>query len=162
MPGAPYSASDSADPENLWRTMDGWRAKGIEAMAIPHNSNGSDGLMFDSVRLNGQPLDRAYADLRMRNEPLVEMTQIKGTSETHPSLATNDEWANFEIMESYIGQAKAITKFHGGYVRQGAQRPGTTPTPPARQPAQYSRRGAHPVWPVSGPRRTAALRSMRP
>ena len=118
VPGAPYSASDSADPENLWRTMDGWRAKGIEAMAIPHNSNGSDGLMFDSVRLNGQPLDRAYADLRMRNEPLVEMTQIKGTSETHPSLATNDEWANFEIMESYIGQAKAITKFHGGYVRQ--------------------------------------------
>ena len=118
VPGAPYSASESADPENLWRTMDGWRSKGIEALAIPHNSNGSDGLMFDSVRLNGQPLDRAYADLRMRNEPLAEITQIKGTSETHPSLSTNDEWANFEIMEKYIGSDKDVTRFAGGYVRR--------------------------------------------
>lgn len=114
----PYHSNMSKDPEDLWRTMDGWRTKGIEALAIPHNSNGSDGLMFDSVRLNGKPLDKAYSELRMRNEPLVEMTQIKGTSDTHPSLSPNDEWANFEIMESYIGQDKPITKFHGGYVRQ--------------------------------------------
>ncbi len=118
VPGAPYSASESADPENLWRTMDGWRTKGIEALAIPHNSNGSDGLMFDSVRLNGQPLDRAYAELRMRNEPLVEISQIKGTSETHPSLSTNDEWANFEIMEKYIGSDRDVTRFAGSYVRR--------------------------------------------
>ena len=117
----PYHSNMSKDPEDLWHTMDAWRTKGIEAMAIPHNSNGSDGLMFDSVRLNGKPLDKAYADLRMRNEPLVEMTQIKGTSETHPSLSPNDEWANFEIMESYIGQDKQITKFQGGYVRRALQ-----------------------------------------
>ncbi len=117
----PYHSNMSKDPEDLWRTMDGWRAKGIEALAIPHNSNGSDGLMFDSVRLNGKPIDRAYSDLRMRNEPLVEMTQIKGTSDTHPSLSPNDEWANFEIMESYIGQDKPITKFKGGYIRQALQ-----------------------------------------
>ncbi len=117
----PYHSNISKDPEDLWRTMDGWRAKGIEALAIPHNSNGSDGLMFDSVRLNGKPIDRAYADLRMRNEPLVEMTQIKGTSDTHPSLSPNDEWANFEIMESYIGTDKPITKFKGGYIRQALQ-----------------------------------------
>ncbi len=119
--GAPYSANMSRDPEDLWKAMDGWRSKGIEALAIPHNSNGSDGLMFDSVRLNGQPLDRAYADLRNRNEPLVEISQIKGTSETHPSLSPNDEWANFEIMESYIGTDKAITKFQGGYVRKALE-----------------------------------------
>jgi hypothetical protein len=101
--------------------MDGWRAKGIEALAIPHNSNGSDGLMFDTVRLNGRPIDRAYADLRMRNEPLAEISQIKGTSETHPSLSPNDEWANFEIMESYIGSAKPVTKFAGGYVRRALE-----------------------------------------
>ncbi|WP_421937771.1 DUF3604 domain-containing protein [Phenylobacterium sp.] len=121
VPAMPYSASDSADPENLWRTMDGWRAKGIEALAIPHNSNGSDGIMFDSVRLNGQPIDKAYAEMRMRNEPLVEMTQIKGTSDTHPSLSPNDEWANFEIMESYIGSSTKVTKFAGGYVRRALQ-----------------------------------------
>ena len=117
----PYHSNMSKDPEDLWRTMDGWRANGIEALAIPHNSNGSDGLMFDSVRLNGKPMDKAYSDLRMRNEPLVEMTQIKGTSETHPTLSPNDEWANFEIMESYIGQDKPITKFQGGYVRRALQ-----------------------------------------
>ncbi len=121
VPDAPYSAINSPDPEDLWRTMDGWRAKGIEALAIPHNSNGSDGIMFDTVRLNGQAVDRAYADLRMRNEPLVEMTQIKGTSETHPTLSPNDEWANFELMENYIGSARKVTKFKGGYVRQALQ-----------------------------------------
>jgi hypothetical protein len=118
VPDAPYSALQSNDPENLWRTMDAWRAKGVEVLAIPHNANGSDGIMFDSVRRNGQPIDKAYAELRARNEPLTEITQIKGTSETHPSLSPNDEWANFEIMERYIGFNKPVTHFHGSYVRQ--------------------------------------------
>ena len=118
VPDAPYSSLQSNDPENLWRTMDAWRGRGIEALAIPHNANGSDGAMFDSVRRNGQPIDRAYAELRARNEPLTEITQIKGTSETHPSLSPNDEWANFEIMDRYIGFNKAVTKWHGSYVRQ--------------------------------------------
>lgn len=117
-PPAPFSALESNDPENLWRAMDAWRAAGMESLAIPHNSNGSDGLMFDTVRRNGRPIDKVYAELRMRNEPLVEITQIKGTSETHPSLSPNDEWANFEIMERYIGVNKPVTRFKGGYVRE--------------------------------------------
>jgi hypothetical protein len=121
VPALPFTAVMDRDPEALWRNMDGWRARGIEALAIPHNSNGSDGLMFDTVRLNGQPMDRAYSDLRMRNEPLAEISQIKGTSETHPSLSPNDEWANFEIMESYIGSPKPVTKFAGGYVRRALE-----------------------------------------
>jgi hypothetical protein len=121
VPAAPFSSKDSADPEDLWRVMDGWRSRGAEALAIPHNSNGSDGIMFDSVRLNGQAVDRAYADLRSRNEPLVEISQIKGTSETHPSLSPNDEWANFEIMEKYIGSNRDVTKFAGSYVRRALQ-----------------------------------------
>jgi hypothetical protein len=121
VPDLPYTANTSRDPEDLWRNMDGWRSKGIEALAIPHNSNGSDGLMFDTVRLNGKPIDRTYAELRTRNEPLAEITQIKGASETHPSLSPNDEWSNFEIMESYIGSARPVTKFAGGYVRRALQ-----------------------------------------
>ena len=117
VPELPYSAVQSQDPENLWLQMDTWRKAGVEALAIPHNMNGSDGLMYEQTRRDGRAMDKAYADLRMRNEPIAEMTQIKGTSETHPSLSPNDEWANFEIMESYIGRAKAITKFSGGYVR---------------------------------------------
>jgi hypothetical protein len=118
VPELPYTSLVSNDPENLWRTMDTWRSKGIDVLAIPHNSNGSDGLMFEPTKRNGSPMDRAYAELRMRNEPLVEITQIKGTSEVHPSLAPNDEWANFEIMERYIGSNHPVTKFHGSYVRE--------------------------------------------
>ena len=118
VPELPYTSRISDNPENLWKTMDGWRAKGIDVLAIPHNSNGSDGLMFESTKRDGSPMDRAYAELRMRNEPLVEISQIKGTSEVHPSLAPNDEWANFEIMERYIGGTKQVTKFHGSYVRE--------------------------------------------
>ena len=118
VPTLPYTSTMSANPEDLWRTMDGWRAKGIDVLAIPHNSNGSDGLMFEPTKRDGTPMDRAYAELRMRNEPLAEITQIKGTSEVHPSLSPNDEWANFEIMERYIGGNKPVTKFKGSYVRE--------------------------------------------
>jgi len=121
VPDLPFTAVTNRDPEALWRNMDAWRGKGIEALAIAHNGNGSDGLMYDTVRLNGQPMDRAYAELRMRNEPLTEITQVKGTSDTHPSLSPNDEWANFEIMESYIGSARPVTKFAGGYVRRALE-----------------------------------------
>jgi hypothetical protein len=118
VPTLPYTATMSPNPEDLWRTMDGWRAKGIDELSISHNANGSDGLMYELSKRDGSPMDRAYAELRVRNEPLTEITQIKGTSEVHPSLSPNDEWANFEIMERYIGTNKPVTHFHGGYVRE--------------------------------------------
>jgi hypothetical protein len=117
-PALPYTSLVSNDPENLWKTMDAWRAKGIDVLSISHNGNGSDGLMYEPTKRDGSPMDRAYAELRNRNEPLTEITQIKGTSETHPSLSPNDEWANFEIMERYIGSNKPVTHFHGSYVRE--------------------------------------------
>jgi hypothetical protein len=116
-PDLPFSALDSRNPEDLWRWMDARRAEGIEALAIPHNSNGSDGRMFERTTYAGEPLDAAYAELRARNEPLVEVTQVKGTSETHPLLSPNDEWAGFEVMEWYIGSPTRITNFAGGYAR---------------------------------------------
>ncbi|HEV8332463.1 MAG TPA: DUF3604 domain-containing protein [Steroidobacteraceae bacterium] len=116
-PDLPFTALESQNPEALWRWMDQQRAQGIELLAIPHNSNGSDGRMFERVRFDGRPMDRAYAELRTRNEPLTEITQVKGTSETHPSLSPNDEWSSFEIMETYIGSDTKVTKFAGSYVR---------------------------------------------
>jgi len=113
----PFTSLDSQNPEDLWAWLEARRVEGIEALAIPHNSNGSDGLMFERTKWNGAPMDSAYASLRMRNEPLVEVTQVKGTSETHPMLSPTDEWANFEIMDWYIGSAVKVTKFAGGYVR---------------------------------------------
>ncbi|MDE0350110.1 MAG: DUF3604 domain-containing protein, partial [Gammaproteobacteria bacterium] len=84
VPLQPFSRLDSLNPEDLWAWMDANRDAGMDALAIPHNSNGSDGWMFSDVTFAGDPLDAGYADLRMRNEPIVENTQVKGTSDTHP------------------------------------------------------------------------------
>lgn len=121
-PPMPYSELESQNPEDLWRWLDERRAEGIEALAISHNANGSDGTMFERTKWNGQPIDRAYADLRNRNEPLTEITQVKGQSETMPLLSPNDEAAGFEVMTSYIGAARPVTKFAGGYVRDALKR----------------------------------------
>jgi hypothetical protein len=120
-PELPFTALDSQNPEELWRWMDQQRQQGVEALAIPHNSNGSDGRMFQRTQFDGRPMDRSYAELRMRNEPLAEITQVKGTSETHPSLSPNDEWSAFEIMDTYIGSQTKVTKFAGGYVRDALE-----------------------------------------
>jgi hypothetical protein len=97
--------------------MDALRAQGIESLAIPHNSNGSNGAMFMRVNWAGEPIDERYAAQRMRNEPLVEVTQVKGTSETHPLLSDTDEWAGFEIMPFRVA-TKLPSKPEGGYVRE--------------------------------------------
>ena len=97
LPAMPFSRLHSRNPEDLWHWMDDLRSQGVEALAIPHNSNGSNGQMFKLADWAGNPLDDEYAQRRLRNEPLVEITQVKGTSETHPALSTTDEWADFEI-----------------------------------------------------------------
>lgn len=116
-PQRAFSTLDSTNPEDLWDWMDEQRALGIEAIAIPHNSNVSNGQMFKLETYDGAPLSMDYADQRMRNEPLVEVTQVKGTSETHPDLSPNDEWADFEIYDRLLG-VYDVSETSGGYVRE--------------------------------------------
>ncbi len=116
-PEVPFSRVDSSNPEDLWRWMDKHRAAGIESLALPHNSNGSNGQMFSLTDFSGKPLDAAYAELRMRNEPLIENTQVKGTSDTHPLLSPNDEWADFEIFPYRIA-TKINSDVNGSYARE--------------------------------------------
>ena len=118
VPEVPFSRLDSFNPEELWAWMDRNRDAGIEALAIPHNSNGSNGLMFRLATYAGEPLDAAYAEVRTRNEPLVEITQTKGTSDTHPALSPNDEWADFEIYPYRIGGGLTPSQAPGSYVRE--------------------------------------------
>lgn len=116
LPAVPFSRFNSQSPEGLWQWMDGLREQGVESLAIPHNSNGSNGQMFKLTDWAGDPLDDDYAELRRRNEPLVEITQVKGTSDTHPLLSKNDEWADFEIAP-YRVATKLYSEPRGGYVR---------------------------------------------
>ncbi len=116
-PDLPYSAVTSPDPETLWRYLDDLRSRGIEGLAIPHNSNGSNGHMFALATFDGRPLDAAYAETRMRNEPLVEITQVKGDSETHPLLSPNDEWADYEKYPYRIATTLP-SEPKGSYVRE--------------------------------------------
>ncbi len=120
-PPAPFTRLDSHNPEDLWAAMDRWRADGIEALAIPHNPNGSGGRMFEMEYFDGGAIDDAYANQRMRNEPIVEMTQVKGTSDTHPALSPNDEWAEFEIMPYKIATT-ILSQPAGSYVRDAYKR----------------------------------------
>jgi hypothetical protein len=112
-----FSRLDSPNPEDLWRWLDARRAEGREALAIPHNSNGSNGQMFLLETFEGRPFDAVYSELRMRNEPLVEITQVKGTSDTHPLLSPNDEWAEFEIFPYRIA-TRLDSDVPGSYVRE--------------------------------------------
>jgi hypothetical protein len=92
----PFSNYDSADPEDLWDWMAAYeRDSHGRVLAIPHNGNLSNGLMFDDVTLSGKPLTKAYAERRALWEPLYEVTQIKGDGETHPALSPNDEFADY-------------------------------------------------------------------
>jgi len=94
---APFSMFDGDDPEDLWDYMAAYENKtGGNAIALPHNGNVSNGLMFSGKMQDGSPMTREYAAKRIRWEPLHEMSQIKGDEETHPLLSPEDEFANFE------------------------------------------------------------------
>jgi len=116
LPARLFSRLDSQDPEKLWDWMDRLRNNGVESLAIPHNSNISGGATFSLNDYNGGPIDEAYTKKRAFNEPLTEITQVKGTSETHPLLSKNDEWAAFEVATAHEGE-KLISNLKGSYVR---------------------------------------------
>jgi hypothetical protein len=94
----PFSSWNSEDPEKLWEWMDAYEKKtGDKVFAIPHNGNLSNGRMFALADFEGNPLTEDYAKRRQRWERLQEVMQTKGSSETHPTLSPNDEFADFGI-----------------------------------------------------------------
>ena len=96
----PFSQFDSQNPEDLWKALDAFEKRtGAEVLAIPHNGNLSNGLMFSVETNDGKPYTRELAALRAKMEPLVEVTQIKGDGESHPFLSPNDEFADYELWD---------------------------------------------------------------
>ena len=122
----PYTLGDSADPEDLWKALATYEEKtGGRVLAIPHNGNLSNGLMFDVETLSGGPITRQYATARQRWEPLFETTQIKGDGEAHPLLSPDDEFADYETWDLGnldLSQAKTREMLPGDYLRSGLKR----------------------------------------
>ncbi len=119
LPDVIFSALNSNKPEDLWTWMEAQRKTGIDVFAISHNGNISNGLMYPMKDTYGNPLNMAYAERRNMNEPLTELMQTKGTSETHPTLSPNDEFANYELFVNLLFPGKTVpSKVSGGYVRE--------------------------------------------
>ena len=122
----PIAGYDTQDPEELWEWMAAYEKKtGGKLMAIPHNGNLSNGLMFDDITLNSKnPLDKDYAERRMRWEPLYEVTQMKGDGEAHPALSPNDEFADFETWDtgSFGPVSKTADMLPREYAREAYKR----------------------------------------
>ena len=122
LPQVPFTSMDSDKAEDLWAWMDGQRKSGTDLLAISHNGNLSNGLMFPvSTDGKGKPLTPAWAQERLNNEPLTEIHQLKGTSETTPELSPNDEFADYELMNFLIGVDNSTSNPHGSFVREAYQ-----------------------------------------
>jgi hypothetical protein len=121
----PISAYDSSDPEVLWKWLEDYETKtGGKILALAHNGNLSNGLMFDNVTLSGKPIDAEYAKTRMKWEPIYEVTQIKGDGEAHPALSPTDEFADYYTWDkgSFGEQLKTPDMLPREYAREAWKR----------------------------------------
>jgi len=126
VPATTYGAQGSTDPEYLWEIMQAYEDKtGGDVLAIPHNGNLSNGLMFPEINpVDGKPITKAYADTRAKWEPLVEATQIKGDGETHLLLSPDDEFADYGTWDKgnlNLSEAKTNDMLQYEYVRSALQ-----------------------------------------
>ena len=118
----PYTTFQSENPEDLWKWMAEWeKTTGGKLLAIPHNGNLSNGRMFALSTFAGNPMTKAWAAERQRWEPLFEAIQMKGQSESHPSLSTTDEFAeNYELWDrgNLVQAPKQPGQIQFEYVRE--------------------------------------------
>ncbi len=117
-PDVVFSTLDSDKAEDLWTYLEVQRKLGFENFAIPHNGNVSNSLMYAPVTMNGAPINRQWAERRMKNEAATEIIQTKGQSDTHPAMSPNDEFANFEMFQHLLGTGGQVGKVDHSYVRQ--------------------------------------------
>jgi hypothetical protein len=119
VPEVPFNSLEATDPIDLWHWMDEQRAKGNELLAVSHNGNLSSGVMYPRFKDHkGRPIDREWAEARRRNEPLTEIKQVKGQSETTPALSPSDEFAGYEVFVWHLLGSSGDAQNYGSYVRQ--------------------------------------------
>ena len=142
VPDVPFSSLDSDHPEDLWNWMDTQRKAGNELLAISHNANLSDGIMFPlEVDSKGRPIDAAWAQERVNNEPLTEIHQLKGTSETTSTAFSQRRVRRLRVTELPFGRGGTDSQNPRQlYPRGLAERPGDARQPRV-QPVQDGSRG---------------------
>ena len=127
----PYTTTPpigSRNPQDLWAWMQNYEDKtGGNVLAIPHNGNLSNGMMFalQNDFRNGEPFDLEYAKQRQKWERLYEAVQIKGDGEAHPLLSPLDEFADYETWAMGnldLSEKKTNEMLPGEYVRSGLTR----------------------------------------
>jgi hypothetical protein len=124
----PLASNNLTAPDTLWDWLDGYEKKtGGKALTIPHNSNLSNGEMFMMTDPSGGPMSAEYARRRALREPMVEITQIKGDSESHPFMSPNDEFAAYGDTGWELGNLDFSEKTNpemqrGSYVREALKR----------------------------------------
>lgn len=113
----PFSYFESGKSEELWKWMDAQRARGIALMAIPSNGNLSNGTMYNLADAKGKPVSREYAAAKARNEPLSEIVQTMGQSETNPLIDKDDSFAGFETGAQPVDGTRILKINSNNYVR---------------------------------------------
>ena len=107
----PLTSHDTVHAEALWDYLARYEARtGGAAITIPHNGNLTFGLMFSLADSWGRPLTPERMETRARFEPVVEVTQSKGDSETHPWLSPDDAFADFETWNGWGGREESPDK----------------------------------------------------
>ena len=108
VPALPISYIEEPMEWNLWQRLKDVckdTDTGCDVLAIPHNSNISNGRMFnvDYYGADTEPEQAARAALRAEMEPIVEIYQHKGASECRNGIVgildSTDELCAFENME---------------------------------------------------------------
>jgi len=117
VPDTLFSSIDSENPFDLLREMKRQNEEGFTVLSIPHNGNLSNGLMYGRNDMYGEAMTAEFAELRSRYEPIHEILQVKGSSDTHPALSPEDEFADFEIFASNMSAFKKVGAPNGSYAR---------------------------------------------
>ena len=141
----PQTTFQSQDVETLWDWMETYEeSTGGQALAIPHNGNMSNGRMFEETRFDGSPLTAEYVERRARWEPLYEVTQIKGQSESHPELSPEDEFAAWDLWDdgNLIGVNKPDDSYRYEYWREALKSGLRLEDEFGTNPFQYGANGA--------------------
>jgi hypothetical protein len=141
----PLTTFQTMDPEDLWKWMAQYETKtGGRALAIPHNGNLSNGRMFEETTFTGGAMTKAYADARQKWEPLMEVTQIKGQSESHPSLSPSDAFARWDLWDrgNLNGVGKSPGMYRTEYWREGLKSGLRLEAKLAANPFKYGANGA--------------------